>query len=178
MTTTEIDSQPTKSSRHAVGPALAGSAAIGLAIYQVATPGPAGAQFDTALDWVREVLFMVYLLASITTFEIAVRHQLAGRVPARLIQAGYALIAVGAGFGMALRDDPDWFFFLAGPGLLLSTVGFLLFAVGAFRRRALPLWAAVLAGVGGALAIIMSELGTGVLIGAFWVYVASRGWDA
>ena len=91
-----------------------------------------------------------------------------------MIQIGYALLAIGAASGMALRDDPDWFFLLAAPGLLLSTGGFIYFAVSASRRRALPLWAAVLAGVGGAVAILMAELGTSVLIGAFWLYVASR----
>jgi hypothetical protein len=175
MTTTRFSSQSSRTRSGAGVSALAGAAAISLAIYQVAVPGSPSAQFDTPLDWLREVLFLAYLLASIVALQVAIRDHLAGRMPARLVQAGYTLIAVGAAAGMALSEDPDWFFLLAGPGLLLSTVGFVTFAVGAYRRRALPLWAAVLAGVGGALAIIMSELGTGVLIGAFWLYVASRG---
>jgi len=158
-------------------PAVAGVAAVALAIYQVATPGSPQASFDSVLDWLREGLFLTYLLASVGALQLALRDGLGAPVPTRMIQAGYSLIAVGAAAGMALRDDPDWFFLLAGPGLLLSTIGFVWLAISAVRRRALPLWAGILLGVGGALAIIMAEVGTSVLIGAFWLYVASRGRD-
>lgn len=113
-------------------------------------------------------------MGTIAALELLTRSGVGNRPATRMIQAGYALIAIGAAAGMVLRDDPDWFFVLAGPGLLLSTTGFIYLAVSAFRRQALPTWAAVLAGVGGAVAIVMSELGTSVLIGAFWLYVASR----
>ncbi len=157
-----------------VVPAIAGVAAIGLAIYQVATPGSATASYDSFSDWLRETLFLLYLLGSIGALTLALSDGVSAKVPTRMIQAGYALIAFGAAAGMVLRDDPDWFFVLAGPGLLLSTVGFIWLAIDAYRRRTLPLWAAVHAGAGGAVAILMSELGTSVLIGAFWVYLAHR----
>lgn len=173
MTDARIGAPSALSTPATLLPAVAGVAAVGMAIYQVATPGTPEANFDTVADWVREVLFLTYLLASIAALGAAVPDW-AAALPARLVQGGYALIAVGAAIGMALREDPDWFFALAGPGLLLSTIGFVWLAVSAVRRRALPLWAGVLLGVGGAVAIVMSELGTSVLIGAFWLYAAQR----
>lgn len=173
MAETRLDAPSTLVTPAALLPAVAGVAAIGMAIYQVATPGTPDATFDGLADWVREVLFLTYLVSTIAALGFLVGDW-AAAVPARLVQAGYGLIAVGAAIGMALREDPDWFFALAGPGLLLSTVGFAWLAVAAGRRRALPLWAGVLLGVGGAVAIIMAELGTSVLIGAFWLYAAQR----
>jgi hypothetical protein len=155
-------------------PAVAGATAAAMAIYQVARPGSEAATFDSVLDWLREGLFLTYLLGSILTMVFATRTGLATRAPALLVSAGYGLIAIGVLVGMALQKDPDWFFVLAGPGLLASTTGFVWFAVSGFRRRVLPGWAALLAGVGGATAIAMSELGTSILIGAFWLWVAAE----
>lgn len=87
--------------------------------------------------------------------------------------AGYSLITAGVMIGLALREDPDWFFLLGGPGLLLSSAGFIIFAISARRRKILPLWAAVLLGVGGVLALFLAEIGTSVLIGSFWLYIAA-----
>jgi hypothetical protein len=154
-------------------PALTGAAAIAMAIYQVARPGSEAPTFDSVLDWLREGLFLTYLLASILTMVLATRTGLANRAPAVLVSAGYGLIGIGVVCGMALQKDPDWFFVLAGPGLLASTAGFVWFAMSGFWRRALPGWAALLAGVGGATAIAMSELGTSILIGAFWLWAAA-----
>jgi hypothetical protein len=173
MTDTRLGAPSALATPALVLPAVAGIAAIGMAIYQVATPGSPDATFDNVADWVREVLFLTYLVSTIAALAAAVPDW-AAPVPARLVQGGYGLIAIGAAIGMALREDPDWFFALAGPGLLLSTVGFVWLAIAAVRRRALPLWAGVLLGVGGAVAIIMAELGTSVLIGAFWLYAAQR----
>ena len=154
--------------------AIAGVAGIGMAIYQVATPGPPGSDFDSCDDFVlRDGLFLVYLLASIAAVTGAWRAGLATRVSARLVAVGYGLISVGVVASIALREDPDWFFALGGPGILLSAAGFVILAVSGVRRSRLPVWAALLAGVGGLVAIVMAELGTTVLVASFWLYVAS-----
>jgi hypothetical protein len=157
----------------AVAPALAGTAAIAMAIYQVARPGTPSATYDGLLDWLRELIFLLYLLGSIAAMTRALRSGLATRWPAALVRGGYALIAIGVTAGMILQEDPDWFFVLGGPGQLAGIVGFVWFAVSGYRRRLLPPWAALLAGVGGVTAILMSELGTSVLIGAFWLWLAA-----
>jgi hypothetical protein len=156
-------------------PALTGSLAIGLAIYQVAVPGAPDATFETLLDWVREFLFLGYLLASITATVIAARRGLAPRASMWMIGCGYGAVAIGVAAGMTMREDPEWFFVLGGPGNLLAAAGFVTWAVWAIRRRVLPVLVGLLCGVGGTVAVLGSELGTSVLVGGFWLYVASRG---
>ena len=153
---------------------IAGLAGIAMALYQVATPGPPGSDFDSWDDFVlRDGLLLVYLLASIAAVTGAWRAGLATRISAQLVGVGYGLISVGVVASLALRDDPDWFFALGGPGILLSAAGFVVLAVSGVRRSRLPVWAALLAGVGGLVAIVMAELGTTVLVASFWLYVAS-----
>lgn len=152
----------------------AGLAALGAAVYQVATPGPPQATFETLGDWLRELLFVTYLAASIGTVVLARRHRLAPGATTWLVGAGYAAILGGVLYAALTRDDPDWFFVLAGPGNLAAIAGFLVWAVWGHRRRVLPAWAAVLCGVGGTVAVLLGELGTSVLVASFFFYLATR----
>lgn len=157
-----------------VAAATAGVCAIGLAIYQVVTPGPPEASYETVSDWVREALFTGFLLTSVLGTAAAVRHGLAPRRPAAMVMVGYGLIALGVAAGMVLREDPDWFMFLGAPGQLLSMAGFLWWAISGWRSRVLPGAVALLAGVGGVVGFLGAELGLSVLIGAFWLWLAAR----
>jgi hypothetical protein len=172
MVTTSLSSG--SSLRLAAPATAAGSAAIALAVYQVAVPGTPSASFDSVLDWVREGLFLIYLLASVAAVVIARRSGLAPAATAALLAIGYGLIATGVAIGMVLRDDPDWFFLLAGPGLLASSAAFVLWAWIGWRSRVLPAYDVLLCLVGGLTAIALAELGTSVLVGAHWLYVAAR----
>lgn len=154
--------------------ATAGVAAFGTAIYQVATPGPPQATFVTLADWLRELLFTTYLAAAIATVILARRHRLAPRATVWLVGLGYGAILAGVLFAALTREDPDWFFVLAGPGNLAAVVGFVVWSVWGRRTGELPLWAAVLGGVGGTVAVLLAELGTSVLVGSFLLYLASR----
>lgn len=155
---------------------LLGVLAIALAVLVVTVVPPpeqdTEALYTSAWQVVRDVGLLAYLLATIAAVELARRRSTVGAVAARLVQGGYGLIAIGVIAGFVLQDDPDWFFVLAGPGLLASAAGFVTWAVQARRRRLLPLWAALLLGIGGVTAIAGAELGTGVLIGSFWLYQA------
>jgi hypothetical protein len=157
-----------------MAPAATGLLAIALAVYQVATPGNPTADYDSALDWLREGLFTTYLVAAITAVIVAARAGLAPRAAAVLVGVGYGAISVGVVVGMVLRDDPEWFMLLGGPGNLLAAAGFVTWAVWGRRRQVLPLFAALLCGVGGVVAVLFSELGTSVLIGAFFCWLAFR----
>ncbi len=153
---------------------VAGLAAIGLAIYQVANPGPpGGATYETFGDYAREAGFLVFLLSSGATAALARARGFAPSRAGVLVPIGYSLIAAGVAIGLAVREELDWFFALAGPGLLMSAVGFVVWAVWSTKRAVFPTWAAVLLGVGGLTAIILSEAGTGVLIGSFWLYLST-----
>jgi len=153
---------------------MAGLAAVGTAVYQVATPGPPQASFETLADWLRELLFATYLAASVGAVVLARRHRLAPTPTAWLVGLGYGAILGGVLYAAVTRDDPDWFFLLAGPGNLAAIVGFVLWALRGRRERVLPLWAALLCGVGGTVAVLLAELGTPVLVGSFFLYLATR----
>jgi hypothetical protein len=130
--------------------------------------------YERAGDYVRDALFLVFLIGTVAAVEVALRRGVAPRVAGRLIQIGYSLIAVGVAIGLAVRDDPDWFFLLAGPGILASIVGFVWWAINAWRERQFPLWLTALLGVGGLTAILGAEAGTTVLIGSFWIGLSLR----
>lgn len=174
MTTALPDlTRPAGSLRDTAPAVLAGLTAIGLAAYQVLTPGAPGATFGSLEDWLRDLGFLAYLLASIAAIHLARAAGRAQAATAWLVGVGYGLVAIGAAAGLALQDDPDWFFLLAGPGLLLSTAGFVVWTVVAIRRRLLPVWAALWCCLGGLVAIVGSEAGTSVLIGTFWLWYAA-----
>lgn len=158
--------------------ATTGVLAIALAIMTVAIFRPVDQDPDDLYadpwSYVKDLSFLGYLVGSIAAVEVARRRDVVRAAPARLVQTGYALITVGVVAGLMLGYDPGWFFILAGPGLLASAVGFLWWAVQAYRRHVLPTWAAVLLGVGGTTAIALGEFGTSILIGSFWLYLAGR----
>ena len=158
--------------------AAVGALAIGLAVLVVAVFPPSDQNPDDlyADPWAyaRDIGLLAYLLATVAAVEVVRRRRLGPGVATRLIQVGYLLVAVGVVAGLLLGYDPDWFFVLAGPGILASAVGFVWWAIHAGRHRTFPVWAAVLLGVGGLTALALAELGTQVLIGSFWLYLASR----
>ena len=152
----------------------AGLSAFALALYQVATPGSPEASYDSVLDWTREALFLAYLLASTAAITISRRLGWASKAAHLLISIGYGAIALGVVAGMVAREDPEWFFVVGGPGNLAAAIGFVVFAVHLRRKVRMPLWVALLCGIGGPLAVLMSEFGTSVLIGAFWLVMRGR----
>ncbi|MBW3621701.1 MAG: hypothetical protein KY461_15770, partial [Actinobacteria bacterium] len=128
-----IDPAPdaTDPSRLRIPAAVAGVCAIGLAIYHVATPGlTGGAVYVSFADYFREVGFLLFLVATIAAVVGMPAAGITNRLGTRLVAGGYFLIAAGVAIGLAVRQELDWFFVLAGPGLLLSTVGFIVLAVG------------------------------------------------
>ena len=102
----------------------AGAFAIGLALYQVLTPGSPVATYETVSDFVREGLFLGYLVFSIAAVLVARRaDRLPGAGPV-LVALGYGLLAFGVGAGFVLMEDPQWFAALGMPGNLLAGIGF------------------------------------------------------
>jgi hypothetical protein len=154
--------------------AVAGLSAIGLAVLMVTVEGPPGFRLETASDWGRELGFLTYLASSVVAVGAVRRRDLIPNAPSLLIQIGYGLLVVGVSAGVILGEDPEWFFVLGGPGNLMAGVGFVWWAVWASMSKALPAWLAVLAGVGGFVAVLGAEFGTGVLIGSFWLVMAAR----
>jgi hypothetical protein len=173
MTDTQTAVQRRPDSLLGVVPLIAaGVAAIGMALYQVLTPGEPTASYDSALDFLREGLFLLYLVASIAAMFLARRQGLLPGIGAWLVGVGYGLLTIGAGAGLVMLKDPDWFGVLGIPGNLLAMAGFVTAAIMAWRARSVPGWATLLLAVGGFFAVLAAEFGTGVLIGCFWLWAA------
>lgn len=151
---------------------VTGLTAIALGIFQVASGGPyEDVVYGSWTDYIRDLLFLAYLVGSIVAIRAIHARGVAPRTPVRMIVAGYTLITIGVATCLALREELDWFFALAGPGLLLSSFGFVMCAVWTGRNHVLPKWLSLLLGVGGVGGVIFSEIGTSVLIGAFWLFM-------
>jgi hypothetical protein len=144
------------------------------AVYQQTTTGPPGATYETVGDYVREFAFLTYLVGTIVAIRAARSVGMITRNPSWLIVIGYGLITLGVTIGLALRDDPDWFFLLGGPGNLLAAIGFVAWGVIAGRRGVFPWWLAALCIVGSIVAVLFAEFGTGIVISAFWLVIAAR----
>lgn len=179
MTSIRIPSgaAPLLGARGRVLTAAVGALAIALAVLVVGVlPASEQNPDDLYADrwaYVRDGGLLLLLLGTIAAVEVVRRRRLGPDVATRLIQVGYSLVAIGVAAGLILGSDPGWFVVLAGPGILASVVGFVWWAIHAARHRVFPVWAAALLGVGGLTALALAEYGTPVLIGSFWLYLAT-----
>jgi hypothetical protein len=155
-------------------PLVAGVLAVGMAVHHVATPGPPGATFGSLSDWLRDGLFLGLLCSAVAAAWSVRPDGLVPRASLRLLTVAYGMLALGVSAGLVLQDDPSWFMFLGGPGILLSAAAYVWWAAWGRRRGVLPGWAALLCGVGGLVVIVAAEFGTSVLLGGFWLYLAFR----
>lgn len=156
--------------------AATGLSALGMAAYQLATPGAPQAAFGSLSDWIRDLLFLAYLMLTVAALVVARARGIAPGPVLGLVGAGHCLIAVGVTVGLVLQEDPSWFVVLGGPGVLLSVVGFVTWAVVGARRGTLPTWAAVWCALGGLVAILGSETGLSAIVGTFWLWLSLRRW--
>lgn len=150
----------------------ASATAAALALVLVLRDGPSKPDFSDPLQYVQDGLFLAYLVAASLALVLAARAGLVARTAARLIALGYGLLVIGVSAGMALREDPEWFAAIGGPGNLLAGIGFVVLTVAAVRRRTMPVPLAVFGGIAGFFAVLFSELGSGVLVAVFFACLA------
>lgn len=150
----------------------AGLSALAMAIYQVATPGSPEATYDSPADWLREGLVLCFLVASCGAILLAYRSGLAPRAAMVLVVCGYGAVVVGVSAGLIMREDPEWFMLLGGPGNLAAIAGFITWAVWGARHRLFSLPMAMLCAVGGTFAVLGAEYGLSVLVGGYWLLLA------
>lgn len=150
----------------------ASATAAALALVLVLREGPSKPDFSDPLQYVQDGLFLAYLVTASIALVLAARAGLVARTAARLVALGYGLLVIGVAAGMVLREDPEWFAFIGGPGNLLAGIGFVVLAVAAARRRTLRVPLAVFGGVAGFFAVLFSEFGSGVLVAVFFACLA------
>lgn len=151
---------------------IASATAGALALMLVLRDGPSKPDFSEPLQYVQDSLFLAYLVAAGAALLLAAGAGLVARTAARLVAVGYGLLVIGVAAGMALREDPEWFAVIGGPGNLLAGIGFIVLAVAAVRRGTLPVPLAVFGGIAGFFAILFSELGSGLLVAIFFALLA------
>jgi len=144
----------------AIAAGIAGGCALALAIYHTISTSMPSADYDSLGGNLLEVAFFAYLVSSVVAIGMVQRASLTTTLAARLIGMGYTLVAFGVAAGFVLRDDPDWFLILAGPGNLLALIGWIMLGVSGARKRLIPRWTAVLGAVGGVFAVIFAEFGS------------------
>lgn len=147
-------------------PAVAGIGLIVQFAYVMAAGQPDGVYrpFDAVL--------FVTLTSTLVAYQAFPLLQGGARWPARLAGAGIGLIALGVAIGFVANDDPEWFFMLAGPGLLSWLLGSIVIAVRTWRSQGLPRAIAPFIALLMPLAVIGSEAGTGVIAGATMLVVS------
>lgn len=129
---------------------------------------------NSPIDYVNDGTFAVSLIC---TAAAVIGVHLAGIAPrpaALLVATGYLLVAVGVIPALVLGYSPDWFVVVGLPGNLLAIIGMVWLGVAIIRRHTLPVWAGVLAILGGLFAVATAEIGTSVIAGIFWLYIAAR----
>ena len=128
----------------------------------------------TDVDPANDSAFLAVLVVTIVSFH-AVRRVAGGSAwPAWLATGGISLIAAGVVVGLVQGSDVEWFFALAGPGLLAWLAASITLAIRAWRTRTLPRWCLPIFALQVPVVVIAANAG-GALVGAvMWMAVAHR----
>lgn len=151
---------------------VGGLAFVGLAVSNLANP-PFDGTFDSTPEYVHEALGLTTALMIAGLFALR-RLQGAPRGAVGMAAAGHLLIVLGIAIGLALGEDPEWFFAVAGPGLLLWLIGTVRLGVHTWRAGVLPRWTAVALALTIPVGMMLGEIGGSVVPGVLWVYLGLR----
>lgn len=104
------------------------------------------------------------------------RQQVSPAIAGSAIAAGVSalLLIVGISIGIALADDPDWFFVIGGPGQLLWLIGTIGLGVQIWKARVFPRWTAIGSGLSVPFGIIGSEVGLTAVVGVTWLVLGFK----
>ncbi len=114
--------------------------------------------YDAPIDYVRESGLMLAFASTAASALLMSRAQGGrGTWPARGVVASAAAAVVAVAIGMVSGEEPDWFFGVMGPALLVMMVSLVVMAVRSWNTGIAPRWALVLTAL------------TPVSIPAFWM---------
>lgn len=151
----------------------AGLSGLALAVIQL-TSGPFDGNYERTADYLNDFA-LVGLLAFAIGGELGLRRS-QGSAPwaIRTAIAGQCLLIIGISIGIALGDDPDWFFVIGGPGQLLWLTGTIGLGVQIWRTGVYPRWTAAGIALSVPFGIIGSEIGLTAVVGVTWLFLGFR----
>ena len=117
--------------------------------------------YDAPIDYFREIALMLAFTGTAASVVVMSRAQDGrGQWASRAVIASAALVVVVIAIGIALGEEPDWFFVVVGPALVTMAVALVAMSVRSWTTGVAPRWALVLIAL------------TPLSIPAFWLYVS------
>jgi hypothetical protein len=148
-----------------------GFLAMGIGAAQAVRTGDTSVQIATGMRWIL-VAFAVSLVVVVPA-HLALGVLARSPLGARLAAVGTPLLAVGAMSSAINGQDLAWFPAVAVVANALWLVGSVTLGVSLWRAGQVPRWVAVLLPISMPVTLFLSQLGGGLVVGAFWVAVGA-----
>ncbi len=161
-----------------VGRTLGGRAAVaygllamGIGAAQAVRSGDTSVQIATGMRWIL-VVFSVSLLV-IVVAHLGLARYARSAWGAVVAGVGTPLLAVGATSSAVNGSDLSWFPVVAVVANGLWLTGSVMLGVSLWRAGRVPRWTAVLLPASVPVTLVLSQLGSGLVVGLFWVLVGT-----
>jgi hypothetical protein len=148
-----------------------GFLAMGVGAAQAVRVGDTSIQIATGMRWILAV-FAVSLLVLVPA-HLALGRFARSPLGARIAAVGTPLLAVGAASSAVNGQDLAWFPAVAVVANGLWLVGSVVLGVSLWRARRVSRWVAVLLPVSMPVTLVLSQAGSGLAVGVFWVAVGA-----
>jgi hypothetical protein len=148
-----------------------GLLAMAVGAAQAVRVGDTSVQIATGMRWILAV-FAVSLLVLVPA-HLALGRFARSPLGARIAAVGTPLLAVGAASSAVNGQDLAWFPVVAVVANGLWLVGSVLLGASLWRARRAPRWVAVLLPVSMPVTLVLSQAGSGLVVGAFWLAVGA-----
>ena len=146
-----------------------GTLAMAVGAAQAVRAGDTSVEIATGMRWIL-VAFALSLLVLVPA-HLALGAFARSPLGARIAAAGTPLLAVGALSSAVNGQDLAWFPAVAVVANGLWLLGSVTLGVSLWRAGRVPRWVAVLLPVSMPVTLVLSQLGSGLVVGAFWVAV-------
>ena len=134
---------------------------------QAVRTGDTSVQIATGMRWIL-VVFALSLLVAVPAY-LALGALARSPLGARIAAVGTPLLALGAASSAINGQDLAWFPAVAVVANALWLIGSVTLGVSLWRAGQVPRWIAGLLPVTMPVTLFLSQLGSGLVVGAFWV---------
>ena len=148
-----------------------GFLAMAVGAAQAVRTGDTSAQIATGMRWIL-VAFAVSLVVVVPA-HLALGAFARSPLGARIAAVGTPLLAVGAMGSAVNGEDLAWFPAVAVVANALWLVGSVTLGISLWRAGQVPRWVAVLLPISMPVTLLFSQMGSGLVVGAFWVAVGA-----